>query len=252
MSDIDFTEWNKAFDKLRYKHETWMIFQDFLDMTVDQFTIPGMKPLFHHKDRYTKKEYEYFGELFNAYIQGMYVELEKRPYCDFLGEWWESDVNMTNKFRAQFFTPMSICELMVDLTIQNDSELSEDPVVMHDSCCGTSRFGLVYHDRRPQDFFMFGDLDDYAVKMSLLNMIFHGMRGVVAHMNTLTLEVFQCWQVTPYLAGLPYIVPYGTDLQGAKACLPRNKTRQAPSEIDKEILTIQKGKQKGALDKWLN
>ena len=45
------------------------------------------------------------------------------------------------------------------------------------------------------------DLDDYAVKMTLLNMVMHGMRGVVAHMNTLTQEVFNCWQVTPYLNG---------------------------------------------------
>ena len=33
-----FKEWNKVFTKLRYRHETWYIFRDFLDLTIDNYT----------------------------------------------------------------------------------------------------------------------------------------------------------------------------------------------------------------------
>jgi len=248
-----FKEWNKAFDKLRHKYETWQIFRDFLDMTIDNFTIPGMQPLFTHKDRYTDQEYEWFGELFTAYMKGMQKALEDHDYYDFLGTWWESDVNMTNKFRAQFFTPLDVCVLMEELTV---TDLGESPRVMYDCCCGSGRFGLVHHHLRPQDYYFFNDLDDYAVKMTIFNMLFHGMRGVVAHMNTLTEEVFNCWQVTPYMnEGLPYIVPYGTDIRGALSFLPRGRIIEAPTPAppikDKGEDKKPPVKNSGGLDSWL-
>ena len=201
-----FTKWNKAFDKLRHKHDTWYIFRDFLDLTIDNFTVPGMTPLFQNKDKYTEEEYNWFGEMFIAYVETMDEQLQKKPYFDFLGEWWESDVNMTNKFKAQFFTPQDVASLMVDLTV--DESLGEESRVMYDCCCGSARFGLAWHDRRPMDYFFFQDLDDYACKMTVLNMLLHGMRGVVAHMNTLTREVFWCCRVSPYnVSPMPYVIP---------------------------------------------
>lgn len=250
--NIDFTEWNKAFDKLRYRHDTWYIFRDFLDIVVDGFTIPGMDPLFRNHEKYSEEEIGYFNELLQAYIKGMSKALETREYYDFLGEWWESDVNMTNKFNAQFFTPIQICELMEELTITKD--MTKEPMVMYDCCCGSGRFGLVHHHLRPQDFFFLNDLDEYAVKMTIVNMIMHGMRGVVAHMNTLTEEVISCWQVSPYWnGGLGYVVPYGRDLHGAKLMLPRGRIVEAPTDktipADETIVTDKKSG--GGLDAWL-
>ena len=253
MTNIDFKEWNNAFRKLKYRHDTWYIFRDFLDMTIDNFTIPDQTPLFEHGEKYTEEEYSYFGELFSAYIKGMQTELEKRPYCDFLGEWWEADQDMTNKFNAQFFTPLGVCDVMCQLTL--DESMGSESRVMYDCCCGSGRFGLAHHYYRPQDYFFFNDLDQYAVKMTVLNMLVHGMRGVVAHMNTLTEEVFWCCQVTPFLyeyGGMPYVVPYGTDIGGALSMLPQGSSVvEAPS-----VNTIDNDKQddnnknKGVLDEW--
>ena len=261
MAEHDFKEWNKVFNKLRHKHDTWQIFSDWLDLTIDGFTIPGMKPLFQHPDKYSEQEYIYFSDMFRAYIQSMDKVLVDRPYFDFLGEWWESDQNMTNKFKAQFFTPMHVVDLMCQVTLSDD--MSERPKVMSDCCCGSGRFGLAWHHYRPMDWFFLADLDDYAVKMTLINMCLHGMRGVVAHMNTLTYEVFGVWQVTPFDTGVPYIVPYGTDLMGAKTILPR-EVFEAPSvntmNSDKTETTIDsmstvesitKSNKKGGLDAWL-
>lgn len=75
--------WDKAFDTLRHKHETWYIFRDWLDLTLDNFTIPDQTPLFENKDKYTKEEYELFGEMFIAYTGIMRDALETRPYYVF-------------------------------------------------------------------------------------------------------------------------------------------------------------------------
>lgn len=250
-----FTEWNKTFRKLKYRHDTWYIFRDFLDMTIDNFTIPGQKPLFENKDKYTTEEYGYFGDLFYTYMGTMSKQLEEKPYCDFLGEWWESDQDMTNKFNAQFFTPLDVADLMCQLTITDKTGSSK---VMYDCCCGSGRFGLAYHTYRPQDYFFFNDLDLYAVKMTILNMLFHGMQGVVAHMNTLTEEVFWCCRVTPYLfdfSGLPYVVPFGSDLKGALAFLPDGEMIEAPTPAPpiKDKCEDKKPpvKNSGSLDSWL-
>jgi hypothetical protein len=115
---------------------------------------------------------------------------------------------------------------------------------------------LAHHYYRPQDFFFFNDLDQYAVKMTVLNMLVHGMRGVVAHMNTLTEEVFWCCQVTPFLyeyGGMPYVVPFGSDIKGALSMLPHDSSVvEAPTvntiDSDKQEHT---NKNKGVLDDWL-
>ncbi len=70
-------------------------------------------------------------------------------------------------------------------------------------------------------------------------------------MNTLTEEVFWCCRVTPYLfeyGGLPYVVPYGTDLEGALSFLPRGAEKvSCPTNIEEN-----KNKQMiGGLDAWL-
>ena len=251
---VDFSAWNEPFDKLRYKHDTWYIFRDWLDLTIDNFTIPDQEPLFRNKDKYTDEEYGWFGDMFVAYLNIMNEALEEKPYYDFLGEWWEGDQNMTNKFKAQFFTPVDVCDLMSQLVLSED--LGDEVRVMNDPCCGSGRFALAHHRYRPQDFFMLNDLDDYAVKMTVVNMLVHGMRGVVAHQNTLTEEVFWCCQVTPFLfeyAGLPYVVPYGTDLVGACKMLPRRDVVNVPTEQPTitEINTIDSDKKLGGLDAWL-
>ena len=263
---LDFKEWNKVFDYLSHRHDTWYVFKDFLNLVIDNFTIPGETPMFKNDDKYNDDEIEWFGELFQVYIQSMQKILEEKNYCDFLGEWWESDQNMTNKFKAQFFTPMNICELMTEMTVI--SEENDDSIkVMTDCCCGSGRFGLVYHDKRPYDWFFLADLDEYAVKMTIVNMLLHGMRGVVAWQNTLTQEVFGVWVVTPDLlsyCGLPYVVPYGTDLEGALKLLPTGRqveTQKLEPPIEKtekespiyasptnKIITEETI---GGLDKWM-
>jgi hypothetical protein len=85
-------------------------------------------------------------------------------------------------------------------------------------------------------------------------MLVHGMRGVVAHMNTLTEEVFWCCQVTPFLyeyGGVPYVVPFGSDIMGALSMLPRGRTVEAPNVNTIDDNQGNNNKNKRVLDGWL-
>lgn len=218
----DFKTWNKHIQKLTYNHNTFTVFQDYLNIIIDNYTIPDQKPLFTQTDRYTMDEHGVFTQLYHDQLVSMQEELETRDYCDFLGEWWESDQNLTNKNTEQYFTPPDICTMMCELLTLDT--LDTRPRTMHDCCCGSGRFAMAYHHYRPQDWFFLVDIDEVAVKMTLINMLLHGMRGVVVHGNALTLKCYNVWVVSPSLfeyAGLPYIVPHEGDVGTALEYLPR-------------------------------
>jgi len=246
----DFKKWNKIIKKLTYKHNTFQIFKDYLDIIIDNFTIPDQTPLFQHHERYTEQEHRYFAELYKEHVNIMQTMLEEKEYYDFPGEWWESDQNLTNKDTEQYFTPPDIADLMCEL-LEVDS-LSSDCCTMHDCCCGSGRFALAYHKYRPNDWFFLVDIDEIAVKMTLVNMLFHGMRGVVCHGNALTREVFSCWVVTPSLleyCGVPYVVPYGKDIGCALSFLPREVVPVNTTDSDNPADKTKKSDRKEQTDK---
>jgi type I restriction-modification system DNA methylase subunit len=242
-----FKTWNNIIKNLTYNHNMFEVFQDYLNIIIDGYTIPNQKPLFQHKDRYTPEEQKIFIELFHEQLKIMEKELQNKKTYDFLGEWWESDQNLTNKGTEQYFTPQDICTVMSELTLGMKPVLDDNSKVMHDCCCGTGRFALSHHQFRPQDWYFLVDIDETATKMCILNMLLHGMRGVVVHGNALTREVFQCWQITPSLfeySGLQYVVPCGTDLKQAVGCLPSEKLDFVLKDKEKQ------NKMSGTLDDW--
>jgi hypothetical protein len=51
MTNIDFKEWNNAFRKLKYRHDTWYIFRDFLDILAADWELIKFQ---EHKTEYPK------------------------------------------------------------------------------------------------------------------------------------------------------------------------------------------------------
>jgi type I restriction enzyme M protein len=253
MSEIDFKQWNKLIRTLTYKHNTFNVFKDYLDIIIDQWTIPDQETLYKTPEKYTEKDYHVFMKLFKEHLHIMREELEKKDYYDFLGEWWESDQNLTNKDTEQYFTPHDVTLLMCELL--NLEEMGDKIGTMHDCCCGSGRFALAYHKYRPNDWFFLVDVDEVAIKMTLINMVLHGMRGVVCWGNALTRKCFQCWVVSPSLleyGGLPYIVPMGENIGEALAYLPMDSITEAPTNSNvEEINTVDNDKKIGGLDAWL-
>lgn len=128
-------------------------------------------------------------ELIKAYREGV------RPdggWCDPLGNYLEQQIgSKRSKQRiGQFFTPPHVCDMMAKMVVG-----SQEPQELRiaDPACGSSR-NLIAFDRacHPDsfNFYVGTDIDWTCVAISAINFLFHGMRGVLIHGDTLRLE---CW-----------------------------------------------------------
>lgn len=106
------------------------------------------------------------------------------------------EANYQSSFKAnsagQFFTPMSICDLMADMTTKsNDMCLhpTDEVVKFNDCACGSGRTLLAAWqvcDKYNRNLFYAGDLDSTSVYMCALNFLIHGMVGIVEKRDALS------------------------------------------------------------------
>jgi type I restriction enzyme M protein len=90
---------------------------------------------------------------------------------------------------GQFFTPPQVCDLMARIV---DAGPATGWVA--DPAAGSGR-NLLAHCRlhasnRLQCWYVAQDLDRMCVRMSVINLLMHGMSGYSIHCNTLSMEVF--------------------------------------------------------------
>jgi type I restriction enzyme M protein len=99
--------------------------------------------------------------------------------------------------RGQFFTPVDVCNLMVEATVDTSAEPSTvcgafgRRVTISDPAAGSSRNLLAahakfVHDKARKPYLIAEDLDLMCCKMSAVNMLMHGCYGEVICHNTLT------------------------------------------------------------------
>lgn len=98
------------------------------------------------------------------------------------------------KSAGQFFTPMTICDLMARTTSESNKKClsaTEDIVTFNDCACGSGRTLLSAWkicDKYNRNLFYAGDLDSTSVYMCALNFLIHGMVGTVEKRDALTRE----------------------------------------------------------------
>lgn len=203
-----YKEWNEIIKQLSETRPMYEVFDDLLDWLIDQFTEPDHEPRFNHT-KYTGQEIILFPELMRIFIRETAKTLEKSPYSDFLGTWWEKDQKKTNK--NKFFTSHDVVRLTESLL----GESSNKESYFYDCCCGTGRFLLQHHAEHLEDVLYGEDNDLFVIKIALVNMAVHGCKGILVRGNTLTKEVYEAWTILPQnkIGGVGCIVPVGTNLQ---------------------------------------
>jgi len=113
------------FDKFRYRNDLFNVFADFLESSA--IAISNTVDKFHYRSRedrylqimkkYTREEVYLFPQILAELINSL--EQEK---TDALGSLYMS-LELSNKWQGQFFTPMSVCNMMAEMTISgNDIE----------------------------------------------------------------------------------------------------------------------------------
>lgn len=190
----------KVLQKIAYRHHFSNVFDDFLTMAVCAFSYGKMEELyFNVSKKYNSEELN----LFSQAVAEMFIEYEnymndEGSWKDILGNVFEEcNSSFTASSNGQFFTPDSVCNLMANL-VGDNNECAEG-IVVNDCSSGSSR-NLIAHSRlnaknRINAFYVAQDLDERCINMSVLNFIMFGMKGIVIHMNTLTMEVFKGYRI---------------------------------------------------------
>lgn len=109
------------------------------------------------------------------------------------------------QYLGQFFTPASICELMVQCT---RTEKGTTGKRISDPTCGSGRLLLAYHVHFPGNYLVGEDISRTCCMMTVCNMLIHGCVGeVICHDSLMPDKFTDGWKVNPTLqfSGLPSI-----------------------------------------------
>ena len=169
-------------------------FNGLLDYIIGYFDPTG-QPIEGWK--FNKQQNADFHAMMYEYMQTMDRMLETREWFDAWGDLFMC-LYANGAGKEQFFTPMSLVEVMTKACIPND--LGEPTLrcgsfgkrhAISDPACGSSRNllagHLAYQKAYNRNAYLSGeDLDSTCCKMSAVNMMMHGCFGEVVCHNTLT------------------------------------------------------------------
>lgn len=181
----------KTLNSISRKYHTSQVFDDFLQMAVCAYSMGRSEEIYLDiAKKYDAEEIKKFGDALGALV----LEHEKQnglDWKDFLGNYFENNGQFNAKM-GQFFTPVSICNLMANFTDGNGK-------LVNDPSCGSSRNLIAHAMKKPENrfnhFYIGQDLDRRCCLMSVLNFVMFGMSGVVIYMNCLSLEIYGGWRI---------------------------------------------------------
>lgn len=145
--------------------------------------------------KYTKKELDIFAGLLGSLV----CALDREP-TDVLGQLY-MELNLGNKRNGQFFTPMSICMLMAQLTIHDSIETIENEGFTHvlEPACGggATIIGLALvlegkgYNYQKCMVVSTVDIDITTVYMAYIQLSLLGIPARVAYGDTLSIKIFE-------------------------------------------------------------
>lgn len=200
--------------KLSHKHSIWHVFEDFLAMSA--FAISNSVDWVHRESReaqymeivgrYDRAELEAFPEMLSHLIE----ELERHAQFpeDVLGRIFH-ELELHNKYKGQFFTPQSVCNMFGELSIGETDAIVDEKgyTTVNEPCVGSGAMVLGFAQamqKRQYDFHRHMvvtaiDVDIKCVWMSYLQFALYGIPAVVIHGNSLTTEEWSRWYTPVYI-----------------------------------------------------
>ena len=195
-------------DPLARRYDLPRVFDDFLTVAMCSYHQTNLATRLQVKDEVNEELYfkaikPYSKEELNGFAEGLAVlqlSVHENPYSDLLGRYFTEHI--TNGRNGQYFTPEGIAGLMGSLTVdQNDPPTGK---TVYDPSCGSGRLLLEFARVAPHNRFYGNDLNTTCAKMTALNMLFNGLVGEAACMNTISMEWYSGWTVnTPTVGILP-------------------------------------------------
>lgn len=190
-------DWLRKFNaSALYKHEPSRLFEDYLDLVLCAVANQQREVRYLEvAKRYTKDELVLISELFAMHVLIHEAQTAGGGWYDMLGDIYMDMAGRSKTSRmGQFFTPEPVCTMMAQMTLGDETTGK----TVQDCCAGSGRMLLAAHAIAPDLGTLYAaDLDGICVKMCALNFWLHGVRGEVAHMNSLSLEWYGAYHVHP-------------------------------------------------------
>ena len=128
---------------------------------------------------------------------------EAGPFGDMFGEWLECN-GETSERNGQFFTPIDVVDMMVEMTFQGTDLDRATPWTVCDPACGTGRFMLraaCYFARKNRGALNLlvtnVDVDRRAFTFCTMNAVLNGIPGIHIHGDTLKMEIWDAFATLP-------------------------------------------------------
>ena len=184
-------------------YEVQQVFNDLLRYIIHGFS-PGAPPLQDWK--YKRQQNMAFLEMTWEWVGIMQRQTALSGWFDAFGELHMAYCSKSGQqYLGQFFTPASICELMVQCT---RTEKGTTGKRISDPTCGSGRLLLAYHVHFPGNYLVGEDISRTCCMMTVCNMLIHGCVGeVICHDSLMPDKFTDGWKVNPTLqfSGLPSI-----------------------------------------------
>lgn len=179
------------FNSLALSNSLHTVFSDFLTITI--CALSGQRYEQEYLEiikKYKRNEVDSFAEMFAEMV--LLMDDSGTGFVDVLGEFFT--MHITRGQNGQFFTPQHITDLMAQLT--GNTQAKEVDKTVLDPACGSGRTLLSFAKFNGKDNYFFGaDVDLLCAKMCVINLCLNGLRGEVAHMNSLSMEMFSVYEV---------------------------------------------------------
>lgn len=192
----------KILQDIAYRHRFSSVYDDFLQMSICALSLGRMEEEYLDiAKRYSPEELTLFSHaLGQFFIDANERILPEGGWDDMLGDAYMENVSKNQASNmGQFFTPAHICQMMAQMVNGGSNDEEKEEVSVNDCAAGSSR-NLIAHCRlnpmnRFKTFYVAQDLDYTCVMMSVMNYVLFGMKGIVIHMNTLSMEIYRGYRI---------------------------------------------------------
>lgn len=176
---------NSLFESLARKYEPSTLFDDFLTIWICCFGFGTNEELYFDTiKRYTKDELFIFPKLMAELILIYSKAKAENCWVDPLGNFYEFLASKSKKSRlGQFFTPPSLCEMMVRLVADNEWDKT-----INEPCAGSGRMVLAFNNYTKGSYYVCQDIEPICAKMTTINLAMHEIRAEVHCMDAISLN----------------------------------------------------------------
>lgn len=187
MKNNRFKPFGEYLEGISRKHGRAKVFDDFLQIIVCCLSMGRAEELYFKTIKpYDREELNLFSQAFASLV----MQMDNEPLTDPFGDYFEEF--LSNSKNGQFFTPMSICDLMTQLTtaVKPEGDRKSGDMRVYDPTCGSGRLLLSAAKEDRKQFFIGADISYSCCLMTIINLCLNSLNGEVLHMNTLS---FNCW-----------------------------------------------------------